>query len=689
MKISYRWLQDFIDLDISGMTPGGVAQALDRIGLAVELMEEGEEDSVFDIEVTTNRPDCLNHLGVARELAAQLKLKVKRPDLSSPPQAEDRTPFPASIIIEDPVLCPRYAARVVTNVRIEESPAWLRARLESLDQRPVNNVVDITNYVLLELGHPLHAFDYDKLGEHAIVVRAARRGETLVTLDGVSRSLVPGMLAICDKRRPVALAGIMGGRETEVSAATGTLLLESAYFHPPSVRSTARDLGMRTEASYRFERGADPEMAVKALNRVCRLIEEIAGGVCVSPVMDEYSTPRSSACLRLEPERVRQVVGMSFPRDFVVDVLTRLEFDLLGWEGDNLRVQVPSFRCDVNIEEDLIEEVARHYGYERITSTYPAASVPGRFLPTRSHEQMLTRGLVGFGFFEAINYVFSTPGAETPFWGQAPDMIPLANPRTEQDTHLRTSLVPGLVDSLRRNVNHGNRNIRLFEFGKVFLPGPFGQIGDYQEVSRLGLIATGAFYEPFWNSAEDTFRFYHMKGIIKALFERMNQRAEFHRKTDMPFLHPEVAAEIAVNGQLCGWLGELHPRVQHAYKFLTRVCVAEILLDPLYAHALQEPLYRSLERFPSVEHDLSFLIDREVEYVRIVKAIQGLKISDLAEIRLIDFYQDSKLPTGKVSLTVRLTFMSPESSLTQEEVNQYAEAIVSALRSTLAVEVRS
>lgn len=689
MKISYRWLHDFIDLDILGMTPREVARALDRIGLAVESLEDRKDDCLFDIEVTTNRPDCLNHLGIARELAAQFKLKVKRPDVSTPPQTENTAPFPARVTIEDTAQCPRYAARVITNVRIEGSPDWLKARLESVDQRPINNIVDITNYVLFELGHPLHAFDYDKLKGHAILVRRAKAGERLETLDGVCHPLGPEMLTICDQSRPVALAGIMGGQESEVSSQTRTLLLESAYFHPSSIRSTAKKLGMRTEASYRFERGADPEMPVKALNRISRLVQEIAGGVCVSPVVDQYPTPQPPTRLQLEPELTRRVVGVSFPKDFVVDVLSRLEFELLGWEGDALQVQVPSFRCDVSIGEDLVEEVARHWGYERIQSSYPAAPVPGSFLPTRSQERVLTQGLAGFGFFEAVNYVFSTPKREALFWSRSPAMIPLANPPTEKDTHLRTSLVPGLVDSVRRNLNRGNRNVRLFEFGKVFLPSTSGQIEDYQEVSRLGLIATGAFYEPFWNTVRDTFQLYHLKGMVKDLLEQLDQKAQFRRTEEVPFLHPEVSAEITVGDQLLGCLGELHPRLQQAYKFLQKVFVAELLLDPLYAQELAEPLYSSLGKFPSVERDLSFLIDRGVEYARIVDAIHELDISDLSNIRLVDLYQGKKLPTDRISVTIRLTFANAGCTLTQAQVNQYSDAIFSVLRKAFAAELRS
>ena len=688
MKISYQWLQAFVDLEIATKDVKELTQTLDRIGLAVESVDRRGEDWIFDLEVTTNRPDCLNHLGVARELAAQLRLKLKEPDCSTPLQGEDTASLSAGVTIENTALCPRYAARVIRNAKVQESPGWLKDRLESLEQRPINNIVDITNYVLLELGHPLHAFDYERLANHSIVIRTAKPGETLQTLDGVQHSLDPEMLMICDALRPIALAGIMGGQETEISSSTRTLLLESAYFVPSSIRATARRLGVRTEASSRFERGADPEMPVTALNRACRMVQEITGGICLGPVIDQYPNRQAPCLAELRDERTRQVVGQSFSRDFVLNILTRLGFEIVSEEKGRLEVQVPSFRPDVRIEEDLIEELARHYGYDRIQSTYPAASIPGSFLPTQAHDRLLTRLLGGFGFFEALNYVFSTPRSEALFWGRLPAMMPVANPRTEEDTHLRTSLVPGLLQSVGRNIHRGNKNVRLFEVGKVFLPNPSGQLEDYEEVSRLGLVGTGTFYHSFWSPLQDDFQFYHLKGVVKELMQQFNQEPEFHA-TELPFLQPGAAAGISVGGENRGWLGPLHPRLLEAYKFPEKVYIAELALDPVYAQEPSEPVYGKFGRFPAVQNDLSFLIDKGVQYDKIVKAIQALNILDLADIQLIDLYQGGALPKGKVNLTIRLTFANSESTLTQVDVNRHSEAVFSTLWSTFAVERRT
>lgn len=687
MKISYQWLGDFLDLDVDA---SGLANLLTKVGLAVEEIEELENDFVLDVEVTTNRPDCLNHLGIAREIAAQLGLQLKSPDFSPPQdEADSSTPLSAGVSIENRELCPRYAARVLSGFTIGESPDWLKARLEAVGQRPINNIVDITNYVLLEVGHPLHAFDYHKLEEHRIIVREAKTSERLTTLDGVERQLDSSMLVIGDARRPVAIAGIMGGEGSEVSPDTRVILLESAYFNPASVRHTAKKLGLRTEACFRFERGADPQIPVKALNRTCRLIQEIAGGVMAGPVIDEFPNPPAQNSVQLRSQRLVKVLGVEIDPEFVTDTLSRLEFETATTEKGIWQVQVPSFRVDVQIEDDLVEEVARHYGYDRIESTYPATSSLGKFLPTDEHDRRLTETLAGLGFWEAFNYVFTHPSREAAFWNSPPSMAAISNPLTEEDTHLRVSLVPGLVEALRRNLNHGNKNVRLFELGKVFAPGDAKGGGDFKETSRLGLVVTGTFYQPFWNTAHDEFHFHHLKGVVETLLGKLGCRGEFEGTSDISFLHPGMAASLSADGEPIGVLGQLRPELQEAYKFLQPVFVAELFLDPLYGRPLPEPRYESFERLPSVERDLSFIVDKEVEYATMLSVVEELGIPDLRDIQLIDLYQGPTLPQGKVSLAIRLTFVSPEITLTQEKVNRYTEEIFSVLKKTFSMQARS
>jgi phenylalanyl-tRNA synthetase beta chain len=689
MKVSCQWLQEFVDISSLDVDVQGLAEALTRMGLAVEEVIEVGDDSVLDLEVTTNRPDCLNHLGVAREISAQFRIPLKLPDFSSPEKVNESASGSTQVAIESTDLCPRYAVGIISGVKVAESPDWLKKRLDVLGQRPINNIVDATNYVLLEMGHPLHAFDYEKLEEHRIVVRQAKSGEGLTTLDGMKRQLDPSMLVICDARQPVALAGIMGGEESEISETTDTILLESAYFDPGSIRSTGKALGIRSEASFRFERGADPGVPVKALNRTCRLIQEIAGGVLEGSVVDEYPSPQSRETVQLRQARMEAVVGMPMDADFVVQTLSHLEFGV-SQDGDHSwQIQVPSFRVDVQMEDDLVEEVARHYGYDQIESTYPEAPGAGRYHSTQGHDQILLRTLEGLGFMEAFNYVFTNPSRERPFWGENPPMAAISNPLTEEDTHLRPSLVPGLVEALRRNLNHGNKNVRLFEFGKVFNLDESGDVEDLQEISRLGLVASGDFYQPFWNTSRDVFHFHHLKGIVESLVSRVGLEARFQLTSDVPFLHPGVSALILVNDEELGVLGQLHPELQEVYKFLDPVLIAELSLEPLYGSPLSEPRYLRLGKFPSVERDLSFVVDKEVEYSKIVSVVEELEISDLRGVQLLDLYQGPKLPKGKVSLAIRLTFANPEKTLTQEEVHRFTEDIFSVLKNTFSAQARS
>ncbi|MFB3902298.1 MAG: phenylalanine--tRNA ligase subunit beta [Acidobacteriota bacterium] len=693
MNISYNWLQEFVDLKELGVGAPVVADALTSIGLAVEGLEFRDSDGIFNIDVTSNRPDCLNHLGVARELAAHFRLKLHTPDLSDLAPQQPANAHPSSVSIEDPELCPQYTARIMAGVQVDESPAWLKEKLEAVGQRPINNIVDITNYVLLLLGHPLHAFDYEKLAGRRIVVRTARPGETIVTLDGVNRVLQPGMLAICDASKPVALAGVMGGQESEISLQTTTILLESAYFNPKSIRATSKALGLRTEASYRFERGADPEMPLKALNLACRLIQQIASGQTVGPAINQNPVTCPRTVLELRRQRIRQVVGVEIDPEFVAEILERLQFDVEKGKGDGWRVTVPGFRVDVGQEDDLVEEVARHHGYDDLPSTYPKPASAGRFLPSRRLEQLLLERLRGFGFYEAINYVFSTPEQEKLFFGESTPMVPIANPLTEEDTHLRTSLVPGLVSSVRRNLNHGTREIRLFELGHVFSTSAHGEIGPtgepLLEQQRLGIVATGTFYRPYWGQAADELRFYHLKGIIEELLRGLGYQAVFRRTETSPFLHPGVAAEVVVDGNAIGIAGQLSPELHESFKFLQRVYVAELALDGLFSRPVPEPQYGPLPRFPSTERDLSFVVDKGIEYDRIAAAIKSLNVANLRDVQLIDLYQGQKLPSGKVSLAVRLTFADLTRTLTQDEVNKSVDLVSGLLKREFHAEQRS
>lgn len=352
-------------------------------------------------------------------------------------------------------------------------------------------------------------------------------------------------------------------------------------------------------------------------------------------------------------------------------------------------VQPPTFRADIEIEDDLVEEIVRHYGYERIPSTYPSPGLPEKALNYPRQESVLIEGLTASGFSEAVNYIFSTPVQEAEFWGESRPMIPIANPLTEEDSHLRTTLMAGLLTSLRRNFNYGNHEVRLFEIGKVFIPGTSGRLEDFRESNRLGLVASGVSYAAYWSAARDELNFLNIKGMLESFFSELGIEADFRPATGFGFLHPGVSAELSINEQPVGWAGELHPRLKDSFKFVQRVFLAELNLDPVYALPFPEPFYEPLSRFPAVERDISFLIDKTKEYGKLKRAIKSVNCPDLKDIQLIDLYQGSRLPEGKVSLTIRLAFQNPERTLTQQEVNQYCESVLALLRSRFAAEGRS
>ena len=688
MKIAWDWLQEFIDINTLELSLDELAKTLAMLGFPVEALEETGEGWVLDLEVTTNRPDCLSHLGIARELSAKFGLKLREPDLSLPSGTVPFESMKERVTIEVPDSCPRYAARIITGLEVGPSPEWLQRRLESIGQRPINNIVDVTNYLLHELGQPLHGFDLDQLRGRRVVIRFAEEGEQLTTLDGAKRVLDSSMLVIADASRAVALGGIIGGMETEISPVTKNMLLESAYFDPSSIRRTSKRLGLRTDASYRFERGTDPEMVCKALNRASRMINEIAGGTCAGPVIDEFLCPRKPRQIRLRSFRLLQLLGLSMESDFVEKMLSRLGFEVQSDKNESWMIGVPSFRADVELEEDLVEEIAREYGYDHLPTTYPAASTIGSFGKSERQKRLLSTSLESSGFHEAMNYAFTSPEKEELLLGcDRPSLVPIANPLTEEHTHLRSTLLVGLLESIRRNLNFGNKNVRLFETGKVFIQ----QNEDSkhsQEKPCLALVATGLAHGSFWDGEEDNFGFHYLKGVLDMILRKFGLQAEYRKASDLSYLHPGVSSKILLENVCLGVFGQLHPRIQEQYKFSQNILVAELQLERLYSQDIVDPTYVALDRFPSVEHDFSFLVDKSVDYARLLGAIRSLAIPELRNVRLIDLYSGLGVSEDKVSLTLRLTFADPERTLTLSEVKRQSEYIFSYLRTKLGVEGR-
>jgi phenylalanyl-tRNA synthetase beta chain len=687
MFISYEWLKDFLDVELS---PAELRDRLTMVGLAIDAVETHGSDSVLDVEVPSNRPDCLSHIGIAREVSV-IESKPLRSPKTYPLKAEGSSANLTSVEIRDPDLCPRYAARIVRGVKIGPSPDWLAKRLETIGQRPINNVADITNYVLHELGQPLHAFDFEKLGGHRIVVRRAAPGEKLKTLDGVERTLTGDMLVIADAEKPVALAGVMGGDESEISARTIDVLIESAYFDPNSVRQTARRLGMDTEASRRFERGADCEGVLRAQQRCVELICEVAGGVATADVIDVYPKPLPERVVGLRPHRVQELTSLSVTPVQSSRILEGLGFEHQGEVDGRMNFKVPSWRIDVEQEEDLVEEVARHTGYEKIASELPPSNSSGEYQPSEMKQRSLRRALNAFGFDEAINFSFIQQDARfeliPSLAGHENDQPQLANPIIEDAAWMRSTLLPGLLNSVRHNLNHGIRDVRLFEIGRIFAMLKAGELP--QETLALGVVATGGALEENRAQAERELDFFDVKGALEAAVDWMNLSPLTFAPTSARHLRVGQCAQIkSGDGTAIGTIGRLAESVAASYKFRQAVYVLELDLGALLSGPAKLIQYSPLPRYPSVTRDISLLVNRNVALDEIFAAVNKQQVGDCRSVKLVGTFEGGNIPPSKRSVTLRLEYRSDERTLRDEEVEAYHSRLTSVLLDTFAAEQR-
>lgn len=683
MLISYHWLQEFVQ---TSLTPQELRDRLTMVGLAIDAVESHGTDSILDVEVPSNRPDCLSHVGIAREVAVIDHGLLRIPPIK-PFMTAGKTEAATSVEIKDARLCPRYTARLVTGVKIGPSPEWLTERLLAIGQRPINNVADITNYILHELGQPLHAFDFARLLGGRIVVRRALKNEKLKTLDGVDRVLTDQMLVIADGERPVALAGIMGGEDSEINADTVDVLIESAYFDPDSVRKTARSLSMDTEASRRFERGADRDLVLYAQERCVQLICELAGGVATENAIDVYPEPIPPTVINFRTARVQELTSLSVPSSAAENIFRGLGFEEVSTSASGVTVRVPSYRVDVELEEDLVEEVARHVGYDHIASELPPSSAAGEYQPSEMKQRVLRRALNAFSFDEAINFSFvpAQPGFEL-----IPDFegteVRLENPIIEDASLLRKTLVPGLLNALRHNLNHGTRDIRLFEIGRIFS----GVEGSQPlEKQALALVSTGGVVLEGKALSETEVDFFDMKGALETAIDWINLKAlSFAKSSASHFQKGQAAAIHTADGTLIGTLGRLADQFASAYKFRQPVYIAELDLDALLASPEKPVLYSSLARYPSVVRDLSLLLDRTTSFKEIVQAIKAQKIDDCDDIKFVGTYEGANIPEGKRSLTVRIAYRSDDRTLRDEEVEERHQQLTSQLLKTFNAEQR-
>jgi phenylalanyl-tRNA synthetase beta chain len=656
------------------------------VSLASQL---GLRDVVLEVNVTPNRPDCLSIFGISREVSALTGVPLNPPD-TRVPETGAAIEAMTSVTVEAPELCPRYAARLIADVHVGPSPLWVQRRLLVCGSRPRNNVVDTTNYLLLELGHPLHAFDYETLHERRIVVRVAHPAEVCVTLDGIARSLDPSVLVIADAARPVGIGGVMGGQNSEIREASTRVLLESAYFQPQNIRRTAKTLALRTEASYRFERGADFEGLIGSLDRCAALIAQLAGGAVAQGRIDvaakRYVAPR----IPVRVGRVNMVLGVDLTREAVAQCCAHLQLPTSVRSSTEVEVEVPSFRRDLAREIDIIEEVGRLHSYQAIPTSLPRVrleAVPRS--PQQEARRRVLEYLVGCGYTQVINYSFmpeeDLDRLQLPADDPLRSVVPLRNPLSKEAGVLRTTLISSLLRTISLNLNRDLRDLMIFELGRVFrqqnglLP---------QEPHLLGLAVTGAFGGQHWGQPARALDFYDLVGVLELLTDRLQLPPFCVTAAAVPYCHPGKSALLTIGDEPVGVVGEIHPTVLAAFDLSQAVTLTEIDFDRLLGQGSSPVQFRPLARYPSVTRDVSIIVDTAVPAGQALTFLQRFRPELLREVRLFDVYSGKPVPIGKKSLTFALTYRADDRTLTDEEVNGIQTRVVEQLRQRFGAQLR-
>jgi phenylalanyl-tRNA synthetase beta chain len=687
MKLSPQWIRDFVDLPVDERR---LADDLTSIGIAVEASSGEGANTVFEMEIGTNRPDAMNHYGVAREAAALYGTSLKSIEASAAKGAnvsgrnvgsDKAEPF--QIDIEDAEGCARYTARILRGVKIKASPESIASRLALVDQRPINNAADASNYTLWEMGHPTHAFDLDLLEGGKIVVRRARDGETLKTLDGVNRKLSREDLIIADAKNPVALAGVMGGFATMITDATRNILIESAWFDPVAVRKTAKRHGLHTDASHRFERGADYGATPLACSLVAQRIIESGGGAPDGGLIDAVARELDQAPVVLRVSQVQRILGSKLETHEIIAILKRLGFELVPEPGaqPEFSVRIPTWRLDVEREIDLIEEIARLFGYNKFPSTLPPFAGAVIESHKAAKEWKLRSFLLALGYNETVSLSFiSHEDAET--FSSVP-VVELANPISEEASLMRSSLVPGMLDMLAYNLNRGTENVLLFEIGDVYERVVEGTA----EHSRICMGATaselssrisqGAMLDRSKDSILDIFLSF--KGDVETLLNAFKHASITLAPHTSDYYQPGGSARAVVDGEVLAQFGQLHPQVASKRKLRQDVFIAEIFADRLLKHSVREIRYVSLPKFPAVARDFSFLFADEVTFDKIEAAVTRIGIAELRSFSPVEIFRGGSIEPGKYSILLRAKFQSAERTLREEEVAAWSVKIVSAL----------
>ena len=693
MKVLYNVLTEFVDVKAA---PADLASRLSLAGVAIDSVEDSVAGPVLDAEVTANRPDCLGHYGIAREVAAiyRTQLKPVEPKLK---EVAEKVAGATRVENESPELCGRFTAHILRGVKVQPSPDWLRQRLEAMGQKSINNVADVTNYVLFELGQPLHAYDFDKLNERRVVVRRARPGEKLRTLDGAERTLTKDMCVIADAARAIGIGGVMGGADTETSFSSHNILLEAAWFDPISVRRTAKALGLRTEASYRFERGTDPEMAELASRRAAELIQQVAGGELLSGVVDVYPSREPEKKIQLARKEILRVMGADIPDRDVEEILSALGFHPTrvdanrGSDGSLAAIwecKQVSWRRDVTRGIDLIEEVARHYGYDQFPPRLPPAKKPAHRLPHAEAQDRLVERAIGVGYHEIVEIPIVDTQRDALFREEGVQPAVIGNPLAEEASIMRSSGTVSMVRAIEWNLNHGNRNLRLFEIGKRY------ELRDGAPVETvvLTLGATGlargkTIYEP-----AREFSFADLKGALDQIGELAGGLD--WQSGGPAWLSAARSAHFSAKnkGEQLGVAGQLSRRLAEQLKLRQEIYLAELKLEPLY-NAIESTRaalrFVPWPRYPVVERDFSLVLADDVTFAQVEQTIRALAIGEIQSIEAADLFRGGQIPSGKYSLMIRVKFQSSQGTLMDSQLAEFSSRIVTTLEKQLGATLRA
>jgi phenylalanyl-tRNA synthetase beta chain len=669
MKLSPQWLREFVNPNVDDHRLAG---DLTSVGIAVEAMSGSGDNSIFEMEIGTNRPDAMNHYGVAREAAVIYNLPLRRiePKLPKPTGA---AVFPIEITEAD--LCPRFTGRVLRDVTIKPSPGNVAHRLALLDQRPINNAVDATNYTLWEMGKPTHVFDLDLLVGAKIVVRKAKDGETLKTLDGVERKLTSEDLVVADGSRPVGLAGVMGGFDTMITAKTRNILIESAWWDPGVVRKMSRRHGLHTDASHRFERGADFESTVLSCDRVAELILGSGGGELIGGPVDVIARRIDLAPVALHLSEVHRILGEKLETNEIFRILKQLGFELMPERGGDpdFTVHIPSWRLDVEREIDLVEEIARLHGYDKFRNTLPAFAGAVVDPPDAAKDARLRASLLALGYNEAVSLTFISHEDAEQF--SSARVVELANPQSEEASVMRSSLAPGMLNMLAYNLNRGADQVRLFEAGSVFEATGAETI----EPKHICMGATSPPSQKTQGWAAHHGGFFDLKGDVETLLRAFQYKTLAWDAQTADYYHPGRSARALMDGALVAQFGQIHPEIAAARKLRLDVCIAELYLDRFYAQGLRAARFEPLPRYPAVERDFSFVFADGVVFEQIHRTVTALGLTDLRSFVPVEIFRGGNVPAGKYSLLLRAKFQSSERTLREDEVAQWSGQIVKAL----------